>query len=447
MQSGKSRNARRGRRIGLLVGAVAVALGIGGVGAGGAVAAPLCTGSNIIGEGASLQKVSQQTTWIPGFQGPGGECFEKGTEPKVTYEALGSGAGLTAWDFNGPDAKPFDTSRGFTATDDAPTTTQIGNAETAAGGAKVLVIPVTQTSIAVAVNPPAECDVEELTNKQFESIFRGNIKNWGKIDTAFGTGCAGAPITRVVRKDGSGTTFQFKNYLFQVNSASLACTSPASTWKDLMPIGTGSKPNITWPENGVGGCGATTLSPVVTGAANGNGPLIEKVNATDGSIGYAAISDIESKKVAGTHSVRLQNNGLVKLANATFAEPAIEANKSANCASAQYTVPAAARVGTGTGLSVDWSAVFGAAPKIGGEDYPLCTLTYDMALNDYSAKAGFTEAQVTTVRDYLTEYVVAATGQSDIANGESWYAPLPTSATPAFNVLGAAQLAAGKIAF
>ncbi len=447
MHSGKPINARRGMRAALLAGVATVALCVGGIGASGAAGAPLCTGSNIIGEGASLQKVAQTVTWIPGFQGPGGECFEKGTEPKVTYEGLGSGAGLTAWDFTGPDAKPFDTTRGFTASDDAPTTVQIENAETAGGGATVLVIPVTQTSIAPVVNPPAECDVEEITNQQFESVMRGNIKTWGKIATSFGPGCAGAPISRVVRLDGSGTTFQFKNYMYLINKAKLACTSPSSTWAELMPIGAESKPNITWPENGVGGCKATELSPLLRGASKGNGPVVEKINATQGSFGYSAISDIEAKKVEGTHSLRVQNNGVVKLANATFAEPAIEANSSANCANAVYTVPAAARVGSGTGESVNWSAVFGAKTNIGGENFPLCTLTYDMALKGYSKKAGFTEAQVTTVHDYLTEYITAETGQEDIASGESWYSPLPSSASPALDVLGAAQLAASKIEF
>jgi len=459
LRFGRGKTVRRASRAGLLAGVVVAALGVGGLGAGSAVAAPSCTGSNIIGEGASLQKVAQQQVWAPGIATI---CSKPGL---VTYEGPGSGNGLRAWDFNGPDGVPFDTSRAFTASDDAPSSTQIGNAE-AASGSPVLVIPVAQTAIGVVVNPPENCDIEEITNQELQNVFAGTKKNWGAIPTAFGTGCAGSPITRIVRPVGSGTTYQFKNFLFQANKAGLACTEGSKTWQQLEEIGAGEKPNITWPENSVGGCSATQLSPIkrsneppnnlVPPLGTGGGDLVKKVNITDGSIGYAALPDIEGNKGAAapynnpnadTHWLRLQNNGLVKLANATMAEPLVESNNSANCGAAKYAVPANGRTGTGTGVAVDWSQVFGANISIGGEAYPLCTLTYDMSLTKYSNKAGFTAGQVTTVVDYLQQYITAATGQSAIENAEKFYAPLPTSTKPERNVLGAAQLSAEKIGF
>ena len=60
-------------------------------------------------------------------------------------------------------------------------------------------------------------------------------------------------------------------------------------------------------------------------------------------------------------------------------------------------------------------AVFGAktnTSKTGG-GYPLCTLTFDLAFNEYS-KPGFTEGQETTANDYLKEYIVQRPGQEDI---------------------------------
>ena len=443
---GRKQSTGRGIRASLLAGATVIALGIGGVSASGASAAPSCTGANIIGEGASLQKESQLSIWIPGFQGAGGVCAGKGTEPKVTYEPTGSGAGLRAWDFNGPDEKAFDTTRAFVASDDAPTPAQIGNAKTAAGGgSQVLVIPVTQTAIGIVVNPPAECEVEEITNQQLESALRGNILKWGKLETAFGPGCAGKNITRVVRFDGSGTTYQFKNYLSLINGGTLPCTeAPGKTWKDLEPIGAGGKPNITWPENGVGGCAAGTVSPVTTAGKNNGTELVKKVNATDGSIGYAALADIEVNKTGDTHAVKVQNNGTKKISKATYAEPGTEFGN-ANCSAAEYTVPTAGQVG-GSGENVDWSQVFGANLSIGGSDYPLCTLTYDIAWKGYGA-AGFSEATTTTVIDYLREYITAAAGQEDIDNGEKFYSPLPSPLAAKHNVLGAAQLAATKIGF
>ena len=406
-----------------------------------------CNGSDIVGEGSSLQFNAHKFVWIPGFQGPGGVCNGVGTEPEVSYLGSGSSAGLNAWDFNGSDGTPFDTSRAFIGSDEAPSAAQIANAESAAGGSKVLIVPVAQTAIGVVVNPPANCEIEEITNKQLESIFRGNIKYWGKVGTTSGSGCAGAPVTRVVRPDGSGTTYQFKDYLSQVNKALLACTTPPGKgWKDLEAIGADGKPNTVWPENGVGGCGSSTVSPLVTAAGSGGANLVAKVNAVSGSIGYAALPDIEGNKSGSTAALGLQNNGLVKLANASFAAPSTEAGN-ANCSAAKYTVPVAGRAGSGSGENVDWSGVFGANPKIGAEDYPLCALTFAIALKSYGSKAGFGQGQEQTVHDYLTEYVATAQGQSEIVASGQFYSALPSAANPLVDVFGAAQLAASKVGF
>ncbi|HVO55204.1 MAG TPA: hypothetical protein VMT37_12410, partial [Solirubrobacterales bacterium] len=129
--------------------------------AGSAAASPTCSGSNIFGEGASLQKVAQKEVLNPAYNT---FCTGKGTEPKVSYEGPGSANGLNAWNFNG--TTTTDTTRAFVASDDGPNATQIANAQTSANGAKVLVIPVAQTAIAVVVNPPAGCTLGVITNKQ-----------------------------------------------------------------------------------------------------------------------------------------------------------------------------------------------------------------------------------------------------------------------------------------
>ncbi len=430
--------ARSGARAGLLTGAVVAALGISALSAGTAAAAPSCAGTAIKGAGSSLQKEAQLSLWNPGFtaQCPSG--------PTVSYEVTSSGKGLGAWGMTEP-GKTLNNALAFVGSDDGPKASQIANGESASGGSKILVIPVAQTAITAVVNPPAECEIEELTNKQLESIFRGTIKNWGKVETAFGPGCTGAPITRVVREEGSGTTYQFKNYLSKINTAPVACTEGTKTWVELEEIGTGEKPNTEWPANGVAGCTATQVTPIVKAA--GGGAVVKAVNANEGAIGYAALPDVEFNKTGDTLPVKIQNNGLVKLANATFASPGLEGNSAANCAASQYQVPAAGRAGSGTGEGVDWSTVFGAKIAIGGEGYPLCTLTYDVSLTKYS-KAGFTEGAEITARDYLKEYLTATSGQSVLKNGKKFYAALPSApATPALDVLGAAQLAASKIGF
>ena len=124
-----------------------------------------CTGAGITGAGSTLQGPAQSQIWGPRYHTL---C------PSLTvgYEAIGSGAGLSAWGFNGGS---FDKTKAFIGSDDAPNAAQLKAAGTASGS-NVLVVPVAQTAIGIVVNPPTNCEIEEITNKQLESIMRGNIK-------------------------------------------------------------------------------------------------------------------------------------------------------------------------------------------------------------------------------------------------------------------------------
>jgi ABC-type phosphate transport system substrate-binding protein len=438
---GKKKSAGTGARAALLAGATVAALGLGGLGAGSASAALSCNGSNIIGEGSSLQKIAQQNVWAPAFAN---EICNSGTHPTVEYKPEGSGAGLKAWGAEG--VSPINRTRQFIGTDDAPTATQIANIQAAAGGGNVLVIPVAQTAIAVIANPPSGCAVSEITNHELEQVFRGTLKKWSVLATAESTvaGACNSPITRVVRKDGSGTTYQFKNYLNVIYKNALPCTTGGTegkaTWKELEPNSnseTGA-PNTTWPET----CTGTNLSTVVKPAAKGGGEEVDKVNATTGSIGYAALPDAKGHSAADILNV--QNNAQKPLSEATFANPAI--GGIANCAATEYRVPVDGRKTAGaSGENVDWSQVFGAQPGIGGEAYPLCTLTYDLAFHGYKA-AGFTLKNEQTVHDYLREYIPFG-GQGALEASGTFYATLPGAVHSEHNVIGAALLASSKIAY
>jgi Fibronectin type III domain/Protein of unknown function (DUF3616) len=410
-------------------------------------AALTCTGGPIAGTGSTLQAQAQRSLWSPGFKGV---C---GAGDEVTYTATSSGAGLATWGFGGG---KFDKSAAFIGTDDAPDTAQLANAKKASGS-NVLVIPVAQTAIGIVVNPPTGCQVEEITNKQLESVMRGNIKIWNKIQTATGAGCVNAPVTRVVRAEGSGTTYQLKAYLQQVSNAGLACTEGGKTWKQLEEIGANEVPNTVWPEALVGNCSATAVSGIVT--ATGGAAEVKKVNVTEGAIGYAALPDIEANKANGenphgdTNWVKLQNNGVSdKLAIAQMVGPSEEVGAGAMCDSTQYRVPQLARVGSTKPNNVDWSEATGANPNIAAASsnpnaYPLCVLTYDVALTNYS-KAGLAEASEQTAKEYLSGYVTAAAGQEALETGGKFYAPLPSApGNSLFDVLGAAQQAAGRIGF
>jgi hypothetical protein len=223
-----------------------------------------------------------------------------------------------------------------------------------------------------------------------------------------------------------------------MNAGKLPCIN--KTWEELRPITNGETgaPNTEWPTS----C-ATTLSPVVTAAGTGGGELVKKVNTTDGSIGYAALPDAMNNKTEETNVVSLQNNGQVTAETATYGAPA--SGTKANCAATKYEVPVGGRFKTGEpATNVDWSQVFGAQPTIGGTSYPLCTLTYALAMTKYK-NAGFKFGQERTVFDYIKEFITAESGQNAIDS--NFYAKLPTAKETRFNVIGAAGYAAGKIRY
>ncbi len=427
----KVKRGRRRARVALLAGGAVAALGFGALNVGTAAAAPSCTGNSITGQGSSLQKVAEQTVWGPSFSA---NICNKGSFPKVSYNSTGSGGGLKEWNHDGAKGS-LNTGLAFIGTDDAPTAAQIANIKSVAGGAQLAVVPVAQTSIAVVANPPAGCEVEEITNTNLTAVFEGRALSWSDLATAEGE--CNSPITRVVRKDGSGQTYQFKNYLFQLNKKALACTgAEKQTWQQLEPItnGTTGAPNTTWPES----CAEKTLSALVIPTGTGGGQVVQKVNATSGSIGYASLPDTMTNKSGNTRILALQNNGLGPASEAVFASPL--SGETANCGATTYKTPA----NVNTGLDLDWSQVFGAKPAIGEGGYPICTLTFNLAFHGYGA-AGFAQKDEITVRDYITEYMTQAAGQNDI--NSHYYSALPSTADVRTNILGAAQKAAARISF
>jgi len=382
-----------------------------------------CTGANVTGTGSSLQAPAHSSIWKPNFEG---SICDEGTFPTVTYNGTGSGAGMAEWNYDGVKGS-INTGLAFIGTDDAPSAPQIANVKSKAGSAEVAVIPVAQTAIAVIANLPAGCDLEGITNGTLAGVMEGRIANWSKVEGAEGS--CNAPITRVVRKDASGTTAQLKNYLQRLYAKGLFCTTGSTegkaSWAQLA--------NTAWPES----CPEKSLGALLRPASNGGSALVSTVNATDGAIGYAGLPDAVAAKGSETTILDLQNNGQKKGAEANFAAPNL--GTVANCSAMTYQVPKVGGV-----RDVDWSGVLGAKPAIGGLDYPLCTLTYALAFHGYQA-AGFGEGQAKTVRDYLYGYIVQPSGQSAINGG--YYAALPGSSLAQYDVLTAARNAAASISW
>jgi phosphate transport system substrate-binding protein len=166
----------------------------------------------------------------------------------VNYQAVGSGAGITAIetktvDFGASDAalKPADTSA------------------LAKNGTPVQ-IPMFLGAITASYNISGVKTGLKLDGKTLADIFLGTIKTWN--DPALkalnpGVSLPSTPITVIHRSDSSGTTNGFTTYL--------ASVSP--TWKSKV----GAGKDVPWP-TGTG--------------AKGNAGVAGAIQQTDGAIGY-----------------------------------------------------------------------------------------------------------------------------------------------------------------
>lgn len=249
--------------------------------------------------------------------------------------------------------------------------------------------------------------------------------------------CAAMPVIRLVRLDGSGTTYNFKAYL------SLLPGAPTNLWTTAPVVG---ESNV-WPING-----STNTTPVEVntsnnvcedsthichGTANGGGHLATAVQATDGSIGYLDLAtarhngfDIEKKKDDHTYWIPLQTINPSKPEGAqvgtNYVEPTAspgsniagsEAPHGANCTEADYrgipTVPAS------DPTLGDWSKAI-ATGSLDEVTYPACALTYDFAWDDDAPVYGNSmseQLKARTVKDYLTA-VESDAGQFGLASAD-----------------------------
>jgi ABC-type phosphate transport system substrate-binding protein len=385
-----------------------------------------CSGENITGQGAFLQARAQSiwtlsetygfnssshTLACNGSQGSGGK-------PKVSFTPFGSGFVLHGW---GADDGIFH-SKGakFIATDEPPAgpVGEVGtqlNYMKKAIGSDVVVAPIAQTAIAIAANPPAlpahpGCSVEYVTAADLEKVFAGRLTNWRQLSTASDPKAGGdcdQAITRVVREETSGVTYQFKHYLHQVNPEPLECTGASKkTWAQLQSSREPAQVNLVWPRKADCQKGEGPVTVAATVGEGSVGPL-SFVKANPGTISYG---DLPTAEEAAPKQIVPVHNGLEPVA------PAAGENE-ANCSAAKYTLPSE----WAAGVNVDWSQVYGSDPKVAEKAaYPICTLSWAIAAADsggvFGTKAG------TTVRDFLLYAHHIEGGQNGIRH--AWYGQL-----------------------
>jgi ABC-type phosphate transport system substrate-binding protein len=454
----------KARRTVALVAACA-GMTVAGAFAGVSPAAASLTCNNIWGNGSSLQKIAQQEVWIPGYAAFTG-CS---TAPKVTYTSKSSGAGLEEWGNGtgvfktGEDAgAPAGVLDAFVGTDDPPTAGNLGNAANAALEATLveITVPVEQAPVSVILSLPVNCTIVEggrvnIQNTYLDELWLGKIpaggkdankggaayaeNTWGAFlaligqaevtdkGTGKGDGCE-TPITLQVRSSASGTSYAFKNYLAQLDSASWA---PYATDYDFWPAGTENTGN------------------------SGGGNLVGKTAEKPGSIGYANLADAASKsnaaepfsgkatlvKDGGSEAhqalwAQIQNNG-TGLVGPGFGSPKAASGEVANCATTKDTPSEA---GAPYSVTDSWAGVLASDPNathdLAGNFYPICALTYDLAWKHYNApnlqplytnvtEKLTVEGTEAAAKDYLTYLTSSGAGEGQSAIASHYYVGLP----------------------
>jgi ABC-type phosphate transport system substrate-binding protein len=384
----------------------------------------------------------------------------------------------------------------FAASDAPLTPTEKANAE-AAGGTNPGVlhqIPVAVAAVTVIVHFPEGCSLENpepsgngdtttgaandpggkggsgdsfaedtlrvhIPAAELEKIWDGEAVTWGDVltseakvhisgtDTSTlnkGIACEDVPVRRIVRFDGSGTTYNFKAYLSLLPGApsGLWTTAPVVGDNNNWPITAGGEKKQPEVVNGSGVC--EDVANICTPTTGKGGPLAKAVAATDGSISYVDLATArkekfseEKGKVNSIYWIPLQTVNPEKpegeRVGTNYVEPTAVptahivgngAALGANCTNADYrglpTTPAS------DPTLGDWSNAI-ATGSTDTVTYPACAITYDLAFDDDAPVYGNTpleQERARTVKDYLTA-IESPIGQSLVSGAD--YGVLPLS--------------------
>ncbi|MDA0184767.1 hypothetical protein OJ997_30980 [Solirubrobacter phytolaccae] len=426
-----------------------------------------CTGDAVAARGASFQ-----TAAFTGFTTAFRSATEPGcgaTAPAVTLDPAGSGAGRQALGVRNSVSNPNgdrDASIRLAASDEPLTDTdrtQIAQGTVDANGVNVTtaddntphLIPVAIGSVAIMLHLPDGCDYTAATNRPLdgsrpsldnntlEAALAGDASanTWGEVIPGVDATCAAKPVVRVVRSDSSGTTFALKQLLARIN--------PTRGWAAL--------PNTSWPNiaaNPVarstatgGGALRTALDTglvATTVRDNGTTPApAQAINfANEGGIGYADLATARG----GTNQPFTWNDAATDKtfwialqvgtaadpkAGTTYADPQSAGDGYKTSVSNGALKPRGSSCGAVTPRAIPattqdlWSQVDATAT---GQGYPGCTLTYQVAFDDYATvycNSPEEERKARTVKDWLTLELSTA-GQASLTTND--YAPLPAAA-------------------
>lgn len=179
-----------------------------------------------------------------------------GTE--IKYKPIGSGGGIKGI---------IDDLQDFGCTDAPMKDSELQAARANRG--EVIHIPLAMGAVVVTYNLPTVTTPLRFTGAQIADIYLGKIKNWNDPSIRAnnpGVNLPDLPIIPIHRSDSSGTTDIFTDYLSKVSVA----------WEK----GPGRGKTVKWPVD--------EMSKADHGAPQNNG-VAEKVNRTEGAIGYVEL--------------------------------------------------------------------------------------------------------------------------------------------------------------
>jgi phosphate transport system substrate-binding protein len=258
-------------RIGALASVAVLALGLAA-----------CGSSSKSSSSSSASSSSGGSTTISGagstFAAPVYEQWASSLSPlTVNYQAVGSGAGITALE-----TKTVD----FGASD--PPLKPADETAIAKNGSAAVQIPMFLGAITVSYNLPGVATGLKLEGKTISDIYLGKIKTWN--DPAIkalnpGVSLPSTPITVVHRSDSSGTTKGFTTFLSDYSPAWTAAAGPPDKivkW----PLGTGAK----------GNAGVAAAVQQTTGAIG----YLDQAYALQNHFDYATVKNKAGKYVVPT---------------------------------------------------------------------------------------------------------------------------------------------------
>ena len=353
--------ARFGRKAPLIGVAVAATLALAACGSnsngtpsasGSAGASTISCATGTLTASGSTAQANAMSAWIKAYQTA---C----TGATINYAGGGSGAGVTQFQQGTVD---------FAGSDFALSSTQQPAADARCGsGNKAVNLPMVAGAVAVGYNLPGVTGLQ-LSASTLAKIFGGQITKWDDAAIKADNPSATLPSTGIQtyhRSDGSGTTYNFVNYL---------SNDAKADWSYGV--------NKNWPAPGGQG-------------AKGSSAVAQGVKSTVGGIGYFELSYATQNSI----STAKVGNG-----KGAFVEPT-----TANVVS---FLTKATVVGTNGDLALAFDFT-----NPDPSAYPAALVTYEIV-----CKSGNKSAQLPLIKSFLT-YTSSVTGQGVLdSNG---YVKLP----------------------